>query len=488
MLNKIYGCLLLIAALGMITFSSCSKENQDDMTMDDDDTDTEVVVCEIELGFSEDGDGLSALVEGATLPIAYEWSTGSTEAGIATEPATAYGVVVTDAEGCVAEGNFTTAPADGEGNDCEGFEGAIYEIDAVVGIDMSGGTQPYNYVWSNEATTPEISAEAATTYTVTVTDAAGCTITSEITTGDGEVDCNNLEVYLGQDGPFLYTEAGGGTPPYTYTWSTGETGTSIGVEPGTTYTVTATDANGCTVIQEITTEDAEIDCSSFGGVIYIDANGDLAVDLAGGTAPYFYEWSNGSTGETTTGSEGAYTVVITDANGCTTTDAITIGNNTDCDNSLTLSAATSYPVNFSGASEAHLFRSSCDFNAGGFQPNFDHNYIILDVAWDDWGTNQPVNYFNPSDGIPGITIGSNGVPQVGEVLGAYGEIEPLFYQYGAQTNYETTDVVVTITETGNSVGEYIGGTISGTMTNQNDASDTAVATGSFCVQIVSVCE
>lgn len=415
MLNKIYGFLLLFAAIGLITFSSCSKENMDDTNMDDDD-ETEVVVCNLELVFSEDEEGvLSVEVEGATAPITYQWSTEATDSSIPTEPETTYEVAVVDAEGCVAEGNFTTA-------------------DDVV-VD----------------------------------------------------DCNNLEIYLGQDGPFLYTEAGGGTPPYTYTWSTGETGESIGVEPATTYTITVTDANGCTAIQEITTEDVEVDCSFFGGVIYQSSNGNLAVDISGGTPPYFYEWSDGSMGETTTASEGAYTVMVTDANGCTVTDAITISNNTDCDNSLTLGAATSYPVNFSGASEAYLFKTSCSEFNPDYPPAFDHNYLIVDVAWDNWGTNEPIAYWNVSDGLPGITIGSNGVPQVGDVLSGYG-LEPLFYQYGAQANYETSDVVVTITETGNSVGEYIGGTISGTMTNQNDASDTAVATGSFCVQIVSVCE
>lgn len=548
----------IFVAIGLIVFSSCTKENMDDTTTDDN-VDPQTVVCNLEVSLSENAEGvLTANIEGANPPVAYLWSNESTENSISTTPSTAYSVVVVDADGCTAETNITTAPE--EGDDCNAFAVVINENDGGDFIaNVSGGTAPYTYLWSDGSIGSTITPEGNVTYTVSVEDANGCTY--EVST-EVNIDCSSLAVTISEDengnlvaeiaggtAPFLYewsdgsigstttpnnsgnytvsvidangcavqtsteisvgcnslleifiyqdnngnllTEIGGGTPPYVYEWSDGsmtEMTTPDGVT--TVYTVTVVDVNGCIAENSIEVDSAD-PCNSLEVVIFPDGNGNLIAEVSGGTPPYVYEWSNGSIGNIATiDGSGSYTVWTTDANGCTTENniVITVEGGVCNDNVLALQAATNMPLNFSAASEGYLFKESCS-EISNYTPDYDHNYIIVDVIWNSWGTGNPIGYFDPSDGIPGITFGSNGMPQVGDVLTAYAPFEPLFNNGTAPyIAYITQDVVVTITETGDQVGESISGTISGTVTNQNDPSDTANVTGTFCVPIVSVCE
>ena len=112
----------------------------------------------------------------------------------------------------------------------------------------TGGTAPYNYLWSNAATTASITGVVAGTYTVTISDDNGCTSTSSLTITeptalvastivDSNVTCN-----AGSDGGAT-ASATGGTAPYTYAWSNATTTASITGLVAGTYTVTITDDN-----------------------------------------------------------------------------------------------------------------------------------------------------------------------------------------------------------------------------------------------------
>lgn len=117
----------------------------------------------------------------------------------------------------------------------------------------------------------------------------------------------------------------GGTSPYTYSWNTGSfnrvlTGLGTGV-----YTFTVTDANSQTVsssVELIEPKLLEVTLVSeiYGGYNISEqggSNGNIAVDVKGGSMPYFYSWSNGSTEKSLNGlSAGTYNVIVTDVNGC----------------------------------------------------------------------------------------------------------------------------------------------------------------------------
>src|SRR5690606_38440907 len=99
--------------------------------------------------------------------------------------------------------------------------------DGSVDLTVSGGTQPYSYIWSNGATTEDLTDVGAGTYDVTVTDANLCSVTGSITLEEPEeliVEvCPDQKLVYGYY-PFNVAEIGitdltGGTPPYTFAWS-----------------------------------------------------------------------------------------------------------------------------------------------------------------------------------------------------------------------------------------------------------------------------
>ncbi|NER13702.1 T9SS type A sorting domain-containing protein [Leptobacterium flavescens] len=143
--------------------------------------------------------------------------------------------------------------------------------DGTASVTVSGGIAPYEYLWSNGETTASIADLAPGTYTVTVTDALDATVEAEVTITEPETLAFNLTedqtVFIGY-GPGCTTlevsDITGGTPDYSFEWSTGETTQSIEVCPTETaiYTVTVTDANGCSFTKEVTVEAVDISCGN----------------------------------------------------------------------------------------------------------------------------------------------------------------------------------------------------------------------------------
>jgi len=172
---------------------------------------------------------------------------------------------------------------------------------------------------------------ASTNYTVTGTDVNGCiasatltvlnspSITTTVTTSS--VTCNGLSNGSGT------VAASGGTGAFTYSWSPfGGTNSSATNILAGTYTCVVTDGIGCTAITTVTvTQPASMSVSVTSGVICAGQSYTLNAVAAGGTVPYNYIWNGGAfTGNpyvVTLASAASYTVVATDANGCTVTDA-----------------------------------------------------------------------------------------------------------------------------------------------------------------------
>jgi hypothetical protein len=148
-----------------------------------------------------------------------------------------------------------------------------------------------------------------------------------------EVDNNGVSCAGGNDGSATVV-ATGGTSPYSYDWlgigGSDDGATQAGLTAGT-YTIEVSDANGCTATIIITiTGPAEALSATASVLSEVSCNGGAdgtaTVVVTGGTSPYSYLWSNGSTDQTVTGLvAGTYTVTVLDANGCVVTaDAISI--------------------------------------------------------------------------------------------------------------------------------------------------------------------
>lgn len=210
--------------------------------------------------------------------------------------------------------------------------------DGAATVSATGGSGPYTYTWTpgniTGATQTGLSPQ---TYTVSVEDANNCPGSVQVTIAEpSALSANAVATDACDNTGTASALPSGGTGPYTYSWSTGETTSSISnLAPGG-YTVTVTDANSCTVQQTVTvsctgcptitvTESSHTDVTCNGA-----NDGAATVVASGGNAPYSYTWNpGGMTGGSQTGlSPQTYTIVAEDADGCTGTIQVVITEST----------------------------------------------------------------------------------------------------------------------------------------------------------------
>jgi hypothetical protein len=266
---------------------------------------------------------------GGSGTLVYSWSTNpvQTTATASNLPAGTYTVTVTDASNCFAKNNVTiTQPAQlvvattpTNASSCTASDGSIT-------TNVSGGTPPYSYAWSNSKTTSSITGLPTGTYSLTVTDANNCkqSATANVSCGSANltltVNAINVTCFGGNDGSAIAVASG--TPPYTYTWSTTPvqtTSTASGLIAGT-YTVTVKDANNTTKSATVTINSPTALAPVLTAVNTSSCSvkdGSITANVNGGTPPYAYLWSTSEKTQTINGlAVGTYTVSIVDANGC----------------------------------------------------------------------------------------------------------------------------------------------------------------------------
>ena len=192
-------------------------------------------------------------VSGGTGVYAYKWNTGPTTQNLSNLSDGIYDVTVTDAKSCTASNSYTinqpgstlSVALDASNLKCR--VGADGQINATV----NGGTPPYTYIWSNGAPTEDIVNLAASSYTITVTDANSCIDTSTailtqpptlltLTADTTNILCNGAST-----GEIALTVIDGSVP-YTYSWSNGSFSEDVSNLTAGTYMVSVTDANSCT--------------------------------------------------------------------------------------------------------------------------------------------------------------------------------------------------------------------------------------------------
>ncbi|MBI4646453.1 MAG: PKD domain-containing protein, partial [Bacteroidia bacterium] len=194
-----------------------------------------------------------------------------------------------------------------------------------------------SYLWNTSATTQAITVNTSGTYSVTATDALGCTGTnSQAVTADAAINLSTIKTDVacfGNSTGAVDLTVSGGTSPFTYLWTGGSTTEDISGVASGTYSVTVTDALSCTSTTSVTlTQPASALTASITGTnvdCFGASTGSATVTASGGTTPYTYDWSpNGFTGDGTITysalTDGIYTVTVTDANLCTTSVSATI--------------------------------------------------------------------------------------------------------------------------------------------------------------------
>jgi hypothetical protein len=276
-------------------------------------------------------------VSGGSGPYIYSWSpTGGNGAMAQNLAAGNYAVTITDQNGCISADNVViteptllVAQANSTSTSC--FGGA----DGSVSVNAVGGTAPINFTWNpGNISGNTVSNLAVGNYTATVTDANGCTVIAStsisqptavtVITTPSAASCNGTS-----DG-MIMTAASGGSAGYSYLWfpSGGNSAAATGLSAGN-YTVTVTDANGCTGSQNATiTQPSAIQLQTSTNPASCGAlNGSASVTTSGGVAPFAYSWSpsGGLSQNATSIGAGAYIVTVTDNNGCTSTASAVVG-------------------------------------------------------------------------------------------------------------------------------------------------------------------
>ncbi|MBK8556395.1 MAG: SprB repeat-containing protein [Lewinellaceae bacterium] len=294
----------------------------------------------------------------------YNWTkTGGgsgSASGITTEPfditglaAGSYQITVTNGNGCTGTGTATVSEppllvlsTTVTNSTCGNANGSI-------DLTVTGGTAPYTYNWGvGQPTTQDRTGLSAGTYTVTVTDANGCTkVTSATVNNIGGPSLSATVVNVlcnGASTGSIDLTVTGGTSPYTYNWGVGQPTTQdrTSLTAGT-YTVTVTDANNCTAVlsKTITQPPAlTVDLGPDESVCSYE-NYTVTPTVSGGVGPYTYAWSTGATSTTVTiamqNSPVTVSLTVTDANGCTKADTKVLTPDYNFTNGGTISGAQS---------------------------------------------------------------------------------------------------------------------------------------------------
>ncbi len=266
-------------------------------------------------------------VTGGTPGYTFSWNTGLTTEDLTGVIAGVYTVTVTDSRGCLSTGSSVVTQPLPLFLNVASYNNLLCAGDSSGAIDITanGGVPPYSYVWSNGATSEDISLLKLGTYTATVTDGNGCTetitqIISEPTPLVASVVGTDATCFGAANGSINLTVSGG-TPAYSFLWSTFETSEDVSNLSGGVYNVIISDHNGCQQSQSITIAEPSqlVLTTSVTQVSCFNAH-DGAIDLSvtGGTPGYTYIWSNGPTTEDISSlSDGTYAVTVTDTHGCT---------------------------------------------------------------------------------------------------------------------------------------------------------------------------
>ncbi|MFN4233283.1 MAG: T9SS type B sorting domain-containing protein [Bacteroidia bacterium] len=278
-------------------------------------------------------------VSGGTAPYTYSWSPSGGNAATASGLGVGtYTVTVTDNNGCqdTAMVNISTLNGPVISNPQQTNVTCFGLSNGTASVTVSGGTAPYTYSWSpfggNAASASGLSAG---TYTVTVTDNAGCSATQtfNITEPAALVATTNsvTPANCGVSNGAASISVTGGTGTYTYSWSPsgGSAASATGLAAGT-YVVTVTDQNGCQ-------DTANVIITTIGGptINVVTQNnvscnggsdGSITVSASGANPPYSYLWSptGGNASTANNLSAGTYTVTVTDSLGCVSVQTFTI--------------------------------------------------------------------------------------------------------------------------------------------------------------------
>ncbi|HVD98081.1 MAG TPA: T9SS type A sorting domain-containing protein [Cytophagaceae bacterium] len=308
-------------------------------------------------------------------------------------PAT-YTISITDADGQTIQQPFTIDPVL---TVSKSMTPETCKSDGTASVAVSGGASPYAYQWNYmfpyHSGNPVISTNASVTglnksdlMTIKVTDANGCTALDSIWIESDYTVQTSVAVSATacNSSTNATVTASGGQAPYTYYWNSNPVQTSAVATLSNvgTYNVTVTDANGCIGKDQVTIGNTDLNylgltTSHTNANNCNSADGTASVTATQGQSPYTYLWSNGATSASVSGLvRGTYTAVVTDANGCKSSDTVHVGNSTD----LSIYFSSSSP--------------SCTDGSGIISTYVDGGLAPYTYSWTNGGTTETISNLN----------------------------------------------------------------------------------------------
>ena len=255
----------------------------------------------------------SSTILTATGGDSYSWSTGATSASIVVNTPGNYTVTVSSSNGCsgsasvnVVQNPSVNVTISGNTVVCSG-----------IGTTLTA-TSGSSYLWSSGETTQSITVSNPATYSVTVTDANGCTGSSTKTVSMMEqaVISGNTHICEGESTTLSVSGTGD------YSWSNGANTSSIIVSTSDNYTVTVSLPNGCSSTASANVTVADIPVPTIMGNTTLCDGESTTLTANGGNS---YLWNNSSTSNSISVSQsGVYTVTVTNTDGCSATTNVTV--------------------------------------------------------------------------------------------------------------------------------------------------------------------
>ncbi|MDC0231145.1 M12 family metallo-peptidase [Aureispira] len=367
-------------------------------------------------------------------PFIYVWNNGQASATATGLSAGTYTVTVTDGVACVSSASVVISePSLINISSTSSTDETCVNNDGTATVVAIGGTGTLNYSWdalANNQVTNVATGLTANTYSVTVTDNNGCSVSTSVFVADGccalTVNASGSNLICNGDNNGTVTVTPNGTAPYSYQWTGGQnTQTATGLSAGI-YTVTVTDASPCTVTAIVTvTEPLPITTSiSTVAESCLGNDGSATITTSGSSGTLSFLWDPAANSQTTATanalSSGSYNYTVTDANGCLGIGIANIldGCLTGCDTISNINFSTDTvrfylasagpPATFVAGHNQYGDLAKADyFNYSGLNTHVQGVYLGFGMAAASNSTNTfNVIILDGTGGIPGATLGT----------------------------------------------------------------------------------
>jgi uncharacterized protein (DUF2141 family) len=266
-----------------------------------------------------------------TGPFDFTWNTGDSTSSIFGLNSGVYSLTITDTVGCSSEHQIILTDSNAAQISLSSVSDEVCAGDSngSVSVDVSGGTSPLSFQWSNGETVEDLLNVSAGNYLLTVSDNLGCNSFFEASV---TFTFNAMTLDFAEDGIFCKEQVGkvlalvaGGSEPYNFSWNNGSSTTQLDSLTAGTFTLSVTDQNGCeakgsTSIQAIDSLIVSIDSIQFNSDSsgFIDAS--IFTKVEGGSPAYKYIWNSGEqTMHLLNVDSGLHTVTVTDQFECIST-------------------------------------------------------------------------------------------------------------------------------------------------------------------------